>query len=125
MLIDTNTYKKEKWNVIQNVQESVNILILSWFDSRFIESKFKNKLTCFNGKAPYIYGLPKILKVNTPLRPIVSNAGAPTNCLSTFLSRLEYVKSSYDFHNFNKNKIVPSNHILTSFDGHHFSQLFQ
>ena len=64
-------------------------------------------------------------KNNIPLRPIVSTIGSATYNLSKFLSgiitnilgKTEYhIKDSWDFHKFIKNKKIPKNHTLVSFD---------
>lgn len=43
------------------------------------------KLSPQFSKPPHIYGLPKLHKLNTPLRPIDSSINCPTYNLSTFI----------------------------------------
>lgn len=125
LLGDTSTYKQEKRDLTSKTQDAVNKLILKWHKSGTIDTTSKNKLTCYNGQAPYIYGLPKLHKAGIPLRPIVSNVGSPTYNLSKFLSTAitkilgkndYYVRDSWHFHEFIKNKNVPNDFMLVSFD---------
>ena len=57
-------------------------------------------------RPPRLYGLPKIHKEGFPLRPIVSNIGAPTYQLSKYLAGIlrqltgnstHHVKNSFQF----------------------------
>jgi hypothetical protein len=48
----------------------------------------RKKLTPSSTRAPRLYGLPKIHKEGVPLRPIVSNIGAPTYLLAKHLAGL-------------------------------------
>lgn len=72
-----------------------------------------------------MYGLPKIHKNNSPLRPIVSNIQAHTynmakflgNSISKILGESEYhTKDSWQFQNFIQKQKVPSNHKIISLD---------
>lgn len=125
LLNDSSTYKKETKDPSKKIQTTVNNLINKWQKNNFIDKKLKFKLICHNGQTPYIYGLPKLHKTNIPLRPIVSTVCSATYKLSKFLSEIlanvmgkneHHIKDSWDFHNFIKNKKVPKNHILVSFD---------
>lgn len=125
LLNDTTTYKKEVSNITNKIQNNMNSLIITWFKNSFIDVNLKNKLTCYNGYAPYIYGLPKLHKENYPLRPIVSNTGSPTYQLSKYLAQSlsniigksqYHVQNSWEFCNFIKRISIPKNHILVSFD---------
>lgn len=48
-----------------------NCLITELYKNKHIDMYQKNKLHCSAGSAPILYGLPKIHKTGTPLRPIV------------------------------------------------------
>lgn len=48
-----------------------------------------------NPRSPMLYGLPKIHKVNIPIRPVVSYIGAPAYNLSRHLNYLLKLKSNY------------------------------
>lgn len=47
---------------------------------------YQNSLTFYNGKSPYIYGLPKVHTEDISLRTIISNIGSPKYYLSKFVS---------------------------------------
>ena len=74
---------------------------------------------------PRIYGLAKIHKQNTPLRPIVSTIGSPTYQLAKYLTKLlpphlgnteHFIKDSTHFINkIQEIKLNPED-ILVSFD---------
>ena len=59
-------------------------------------------LKCTKGVTPKIYGLPKVHKVNLPLRPIVAFVGSPTYNLSKFLINVlsPLLKQTYSVKNF-------------------------
>ena len=125
LLNDSNTYKKVAHDLTKQIQNKINGLINNMFRKKYIDKKTKNLLNCHNGQSPYIYGLPKLHKNNIPLRPIVSTVGSPTYKLSKFLSNIltnilgnteHHIKDSWDFHNFIKNKTIPKNLTLVSFD---------
>lgn len=79
-----------------------------------------------NPRAPVLYGLPKIHKENTPIRPIASFTQAPTyklcKWLNTYLPhKLSFqpkhvIKNSLDLIQKIKNINVPPNSTLVSFD---------
>ena len=53
-----------------------------------IPDKLKDKLSPSYSNPPQIYGLPKIHKENTPLRPIVAAIGSPTYRLAKELAHI-------------------------------------
>ena len=118
MLSDSTTYKSENNDPTSKIQTKLNSMINSWFKGKSIDIKFKNKLICLSGQAPYIYGLPNLHKQGIPLRPIVSTLNSPTYNLSKFLSNsisnilgknYYFVKDSWDFC-----IKIPTNHVLIS-----------
>ncbi|KAK9752318.1 hypothetical protein QE152_g4327 [Popillia japonica] len=84
------------------------------------------KFTCYNGVCPKFYGLPKIHKVNCPLRPIVSFCGSPVYNLSIYLSgvlstsmslRTDFnIKDTFDFAEKVKEISLPENYQIVSLD---------
>ena len=82
-------------------------------------------LNSYNGIAPRLYGLPKIHKVNIPLRPIVSSIGSPTYNIAKFLVPIltpltgkgsSFVKNSIHFKSIIKSVEVTDSDSLVSFD---------
>lgn len=125
LLNDNSTYKKEKCDPTSKIQTKINSLISKWYNSKYIDLPTKNGLICHNGISPCLYGLPKLHKDNIPLRPIVSNIGAPSYKLSKFFSKIIqniigqnnfYVKDPWQFKEFIAKQKIPTNFILVSFD---------
>ena len=72
-----------------------------------------------------LYGLPKLHKENTPLRPIVSFTGSPTSNLSKDLERIlseltgksdHHVRNSRDFAKFITSITINNEEQMVSFD---------
>lgn len=55
-------------------------------NNNFINCPTSRYLHSYNSVAPKFYGLPKIHKDNTPMRPVTSFCGSPTYNLSKFIS---------------------------------------
>lgn len=86
LLYEDTKYMKEQRYLTARFHNVVNKLVLPWFKSGSIDSSIKTKPTCYNGRVPYIYGLPKVDKYGNPLRPIISNIGSLTCNLNFFQS---------------------------------------
>ena len=89
------------------------------------DPEVRKKLIPQDPKTPCIYGLPKIHKENTPLRPIVSAIDAPSYKLAKYLAKIlqpkveeaqSYVKNSQHFLQIIKDIRVNREDILVSFD---------
>ena len=83
-----------------------------------------SQLRCSSGSIPLIYGLPKIHKPGTPLRPIVSFCTSPTYSLSKHLVKIlspllgttsSTMRNSGDFASF-VHSVALSDEVLVSFD---------
>ena len=86
LLTDNKVYKKIRKNPLSRMQSEFNRglkLIGQKYDSPNLKKVFSCKLPSL----PYIYGLPKIHKPETPLRPIVSNVNCPAYKLSKWLTK--------------------------------------
>ena len=90
-----------------------------------LDDDLKKKLLPKEGNAPWIYGLPKIHKNGTPLRPIVNTIGSPTYKLAKYLAILlkplvgqtnSFVKDSTSWVQDICNETLEANDILVSFD---------
>jgi hypothetical protein len=53
-----------------------------------IRSQFMFQGSGEDSKPPHLYGLPKILKTDIPLRPIVSSIDSPCYALEEFLPKI-------------------------------------
>ncbi len=125
MLSDDKTYKKLKRDPALALERKMNSLLLSLKRAGSLPDVLYYRLRSSAKTTPLLYGLPKIHKPNTPLRPIVSFINSPTYILSkhlvTILSPLvgnssTHVKNSFDFAKFISTQCIPSGTVLASFD---------
>lgn len=109
----------------KNKQNLHNNYVKYLKDFNFINDREKSKLTTYTSTAPKLYGLPKIHKLNLPLRPIVSFINSPSYNLSKFLVNILNnitINSKYNIKNslHFKDKIseitMDTGEILVSFD---------
>lgn len=90
LLNDNNVYfkLKTKSNPLNKITKDVNAFVHKLFkDKKIMKDKYY-WLHCSKGVMPRFYGLPKIHKINVPLRPIVSFINSPTYNLSKFLAHI-------------------------------------
>ena len=123
LLDDSSVYKVVEKNPLNKMQTEFN-KGLKIIAEKYNIDHLKN-FTSRLPSLPYIYGLPKIHKNNTPLRPIVSNVNCPTYKLSKWLTKelsplLGSFSKSHLKHNIDllerlKN-IVPGDQKFISFD---------
>ncbi|XP_044760195.1 uncharacterized protein LOC123317654 [Coccinella septempunctata] len=83
---DTNVYKKLNSDPTSKYQTKNNNLVKDLKDQAYIGATTARQLNNYKGISPTIYGLPKIHKEGTPLRPIVSTIKSPTSELSKFVA---------------------------------------
>ena len=90
-----------------------------------LDEETKKKLLPKNPIVPRIYGLPKVQKQDTPLRPIVNTIGSPTYRLAKYLAgKLKrwvghtdsFVKNSTDMVDEIKRARIKNEDTLVSFD---------
>ena len=125
LLNDSTTYKiihKDPTNTYQN---TANNLITSWVKNGNLNKNAATKLKTHNALPPKIYGLPKLHKINHPLRPIVSCIQSPfyniakylTDILKNIVNKTEtYTKDSWTFKTFINQITIPDNYTLISLD---------
>ena len=106
-------------------ERKINGLLLTLMRSGAISERLYWRLRSSAGKVPLLYGLPKVHKPGTPLRPIVSFVNSPTYALSkhlvTILSPLvgrshSHVRNSFDFASFIAGQTLEHNMAMVSFD---------
>ncbi|XP_075151062.1 uncharacterized protein LOC142233289 [Haematobia irritans] len=122
---DMCTYKRLKVDPTSRLQTKNNKLVDKLFNLNIISMQEKNKLTSRTAIAPRIYGLPKIHKEGTPLRPICSSVNSPSynlckyivNILKNITEDSKYnVKDSIAFKSKVNDMPIQDDEVLISFD---------
>ncbi|XP_075157735.1 uncharacterized protein LOC142231002 [Haematobia irritans] len=122
---DMCSYKRLKIDPTSKFQTKNNKLVEKLYKENLISIEEKNKLTSKTAIAPRIYGLPKVHKEGTPLRPICSSINAPSYKMCRYISSIlknvtkdsKYnVKDAIDFKTKIKNVRLTDDEILISFD---------
>ena len=87
LLADNITCEKidSKVNPLKSIEKELNKLLWQLVKEEKITSPACSTLKCIKGVTPKINGLPKVHKVNLPLRPIAAFVGTPAYNLSKFL----------------------------------------
>ena len=93
---DTNTYQQLDQDPTKMTTTRINKILKTLKETKKLDAITYQLIRPSDASIARFYGLPKIHKPNTPLRPIVSLSGSPTNQVSKFLSKLlsPQVKSS-------------------------------
>ncbi|XP_069354553.1 uncharacterized protein [Maniola hyperantus] len=120
LLADTNTYKKVNYNPTARTTNKIIKLLQALNDKNLL-----SQLRPHNSTSPKIYGLPKIHKLNWPLRPIVSQIDSPTYKVSRHMATIlkpftgntsSHVRDSRHFVHLIKNETISDTEIMVSFD---------
>ena len=109
---------------LKYIEKKLNKLFWQLVKEKKITSSVYLTLKCIKGVTPKIYGLPKVHKVNIPLRPIVAFVGSPTynlskflvNVLSSLLKQTYSVKNSAQFVNIVNDLRCNNLHCFVLFD---------
>ena len=121
---DENTYKCLKKDPSPTLQLRMNSLLLTLVKKDELPQNLYQHLRRSDATTPQIYGLPKIHKLDVPLRPIVSFYSSPTYHLSKHLSlilsplvgnSISLVRNSCDFVTFVTSHQL-KDEIMVSFD---------
>ncbi|XP_062711953.1 uncharacterized protein LOC134289692 [Aedes albopictus] len=113
----TSGYQRMNNNIVSRLR-SLSLIVF------FVFFKTAYQLKTNAAQCPRIYGLPKVHKQNMPLRPVVSNIGAPTYMLSKYIGKIlqasinsSYnIRDSFSFCSFINSVRLPDNYVLVSFD---------
>ena len=109
MLQDTITYCRIEKDPSLGLERRMNSMLLDLRKKGELSDTVYQRLRSPAGRTPLLYGLPKVHKPGTPLRPIVSFIQSPTYHLSQHLSHLlsplvgtssSAVRNSKDFADF-------------------------
>ncbi|XP_075167568.1 uncharacterized protein LOC142239666 [Haematobia irritans] len=129
ILQDICTYKRIKIDPTSRLK-----LVETLYNLNIITEQEKNKLTSRTAIAPRIYGLPKIHKDGTPLRPICSSINSPSYNLCKYIVGIlrnitldsKYnVKDSVDFKSRLENFTIQDDEVLISLTWCHYFQAFR
>ncbi|XP_044744639.1 uncharacterized protein LOC123306618 [Coccinella septempunctata] len=135
LLQDSSIYKPLRKDPTNEIQNKNNKIVKQLKDKGYIDATIARKLTTYKALAPRIYGLPKIHKLDIPLRPIVCTIGSATAELSHFVTLIlteafsdffSYsVSDSFQFSIKINNITLPQGYKLVSLDaGSFFAQIF-
>ena len=124
LLNDTNTYELLKWDPSSGYRKKVIDSLQELERSEVIDRDLYHKL--YPGETvPKFYGLPKIHKENSPLRPIVSSVDSVTYNVAKHLGYIigllvgkseHHIKNSQDFVNKIKDISIEEGETITSYD---------
>ena len=122
---DDKTYKQLKRDPSKKLQRKLNDKLFQLHQANILKKPLYSRLSCSIAQTPKLYGLAKIHKQNTPLRPIVSFCLSPTYELSKYLVSIPKPlteKSKHRLINSEafvtriKNAQINEDHELVSFD---------
>ena len=125
LVSDDKTYKKLKSDPSKKLQQKLNEKLYPLHQANILKRPLYSRLYCSVAQTPKLYGLPKIHKENTPLRPIVSFCSSPTYELSKYLANIlkplteqssRCLVNSADFITKIRNEQLSKDHKLVSFD---------
>ena len=124
-LLKDASYKRLRNNPTTKVEKKVADALKEVENKGGLSTSQRKSLTNKYSTPPQLYGLPKIHKKDTPLRPIVSSIDSPTYKLAKHLANIlqplvgttsSYVKDSEDFVKKLETTDVQHNDIMVSFD---------
>ncbi|XP_059221518.1 uncharacterized protein LOC131996087 [Stomoxys calcitrans] len=124
LLADKTTYRPIDVDPTEKLQKVNNKIIMELFKSKHITKWEKTKLDSISPQSPELYGLPKIHKDGTPLRPISSSMNVPCyalskhigNILKTIISTEYNVKNSLELKQQLGSITLDKDDIIVSFD---------
>lgn len=124
LLDDKNTYKTMRDDPTHKLQNKNNNLINDLQKSEYISTMEKYQLHCSAAQAPKLYGLPKIHKEGTPLRPISASQKVPCYNLAKYTGKIlqnlvseEYnIKDVYQLKEKLQNIKIEDDEVLISYD---------
>ncbi len=124
-LLNSSDYIKVKRDPTTKIFTDLKSRLLQIKKQHRLTVDFKKWLTPMQPSAPQMYGLPKIHKLDIPMRPIVCTIGSPLYLLSKYLSKIlsplvghsdSYIKNSTHFVNRISDIVIDDSDLLVSFD---------
>ena len=120
-LLEDPAYRKLTKDPTDAIERKTTLLL----KKASLTEEIRRRLSPAGSRPPRLYGLPKIHKDGVPLRPIVSNIGAPTYQLAKHLSGLlnqltgrtaHHVKNSFHFIEILESLQIKPGDLMVSFD---------
>ena len=87
-LLEDGTYRKLKKDPTSSVESKICQALKECEKKGFMDQKQRIHLQQQFSTPPQLYGLPKVHKEGTPLRPIVSAIGSPTHSVARLLTKI-------------------------------------
>lgn len=124
LLDDKNTYRQIRIDPTSKLQKMNNVIVNDLFKKEYIDKNQKFQLYDTSAIVPRLYGLPKIHKEGTPLRPIASSTNVPCYNLAKHIGQILKTLISDDLNTKNctdtikklENITIEPDDILVSFD---------
>ncbi|XP_067619916.1 uncharacterized protein [Eurosta solidaginis] len=125
ILMDLTTYRVQRQDPTSRLQNKNNALVEKLFNMEIITKMERKRMITTTAQPPRIYGLPKIHKEGTPLRPICSAIGSPSYTLSKYMadilknvtaSSTYNIKNTIEFKERVNNTYIYEDEKLISFD---------
>ena len=121
---DKRTYEELTVNPASKLQKGLNAKLLELKKRDLLSYNLYHRLRCSAPQSPKLYGMPKLHKPQTPMRP-ASFCGSPTYQLSKHLAKtlkpltdasVHKLQSTENFIDAIKTEQIPNNHRLVTFD---------
>ena len=122
---DSSTYENIDLDPLQKSQKTIFKKLDEWRKLNLLGDKIERKdLITTNTSLARMYGLPKVLKDNCPLRPMVSYINTPSYFMGKFFNNIlksvpkppSNIKNSFEFISKIKNLKIPNNYTIMSLD---------
>ena len=124
-MLDSGTYGKLKKDPTQSFETKITKALKNLERIYELPTQLYRRLKPTGSKPPLFYGLPKIHKVDIPLRPIVASIGSPSYSLSKYIASMisplagktdSFIKDSAHFVDLVKDIKLSEDEIMISFD---------
>lgn len=124
-LLEDPIYMKVRRDPTPATERKVKKELKNLVNLRLIPRDLGNKINPTTCRTPKLYGLPKIHKVDNPMRPIVSCIGSPTYQLAKYVTSLiapltgqttSFVKNSQHFVEMVREEYLRPEEVMVSFD---------
>lgn len=125
LLSDKNTYTTIKKNPCSSIDKELNSLLKSWLNKNYISKNEYFRMCASDSILPKAYGLPKIHKINTPFRIIVSSINTALYALASYIHNIlqsslpkasSHINNSFELYSILSGKTIDNDEIFVSLD---------